>query len=92
MSKRACIFLFLLMVAWGATATAATIDPGLQSVLAGKTDGELVRVLMLMERPADLTAVEARLAGATFEERRAAVIDVLRQHAAEIIRYITIAG
>ncbi len=84
MSKRAYVFLFLLLVACSGTAMAATIDPGLQSVLAGKSDGELVRVLMLMERPADLTAVEARLAGATFEERRATVIDALRTHAAEV--------
>ena len=61
-------------------AAAAEIAPDLQAALSGKTDGETVRVLLVLDDRAGLATLKAELAGADLETRRAAVVDVLRGH------------
>ncbi|MBU1676899.1 hypothetical protein KKA85_14110, partial [bacterium] len=81
MLRRLAVPLFLLLALTAtavAPAAAAEIAPDLQAVLAGKAAGETVRVLMILDDRADLTALDADLAGAPFEARRAAVVDALR--------------
>ena len=83
MLRRLVAPLFLLLaltVAAVAPVAALEIAPDLRDALAGKADGETVRVLMILDDRADLGALDARLAGADFETRRAAVVNALRGH------------
>lgn len=73
--------LIIVLTGLAASAGAATIDRGLQDVLAQKDDAELVPVLMIFDEQYDL----ARLPTAGPVDRRPIVIDALRAHAAEVM-------
>ncbi len=84
MLRRLSVLVALLSVVAAGGAPAATIDPGLAQELSAKGAAEFVDVLLLMEQPADLQALEAELIGASPEQRRAAVVAALRAHADEV--------
>ena len=92
MLRRLITPLFLLLaLTVTAVAPAAEIAPDLQDILAGKAAGETVRVLLLLDDRPDMAALDADLAGATHQERRAAVVDVLR-HQFDRVHAGTLAG
>lgn len=76
------ILLTALMVA--SVAFAAEIAPDLRAALDDKADGDLVRVLLLLQDRPDFEALDADLAGATPEARRYAVLDALRTQFARV--------
>ncbi len=78
------LILSLLTAALLATsATALTIDGSVREALADKADGT-VPLMMILDEPADLAALEPSLRGMTPDQRRRAVIDHLRTHAARV--------
>ncbi len=83
MLRRLAAPLFLLLALTAASVApvaAAEIAPDLKAALAGKADGETVRVLLILDDRVDMGALEAELEGVDFETRRAAVVDALRSH------------
>jgi subtilisin family serine protease len=83
MLKRVFLPLFLLLAFAASSAAAITIDPELVTTMSSKADGEVIRVMLLMDDHADLAPVEATLTNATWQERRQAIITTLKAHAAK---------
>ena len=76
--------LILSLLTAGLTVTSAlavTLDSSVQEALADKLDGDTVPLLMILDNPADLGALELRLEGLTPDQRRLTVLDHLRAHA-----------
>ncbi|MFH1844111.1 MAG: hypothetical protein ABIF77_12970 [bacterium] len=81
MLKRVMLSVGLMLILCSSAASAITVDAGLKEALADKAPGSQIRVLLLLDNPADLSALEATLGETDWRVRRLAVTTQLKDHA-----------
>jgi serine protease len=81
MISRTALLIVSLVCLWSIGASAATVDQSIYTELSKARDGEMVKVLMLMDSQFDLSSLERSLEGTTPSFRREAVMSAVRQFA-----------
>ncbi|MCP4801007.1 MAG: S8 family serine peptidase [bacterium] len=81
MIRRTALLIIAMVCLWSVVATAAVVDQSIYTELANVRDGEMVKVLMLMDSQFDLSELDRSLEGASPSYRREAVMSAMRQFA-----------
>jgi subtilisin family serine protease len=81
MIRRTALLIIAMVCLWSIVATAAVVDQSIYTELANVRDGEMVKVLMLMDSQFDLSELDRSLEGSTPSYRREAVMSAMRQFA-----------